>query len=138
MTRLLLGLGVLAGRLFPDIVRARPGRGPARNGRGEGHAREEAAGQAEAGHRQEDAPGDHHGRLAGGREGRTGLTLKIDPEPGAGVTLTSSFGPFKGEMTLEEVLNKICEDKSWGWYVNVRRRSEGRAIFLPRTQGARL
>ncbi|HVK11911.1 MAG TPA: hypothetical protein VM597_24270 [Gemmataceae bacterium] len=49
---------------------------------------------------------------------KTSLTLKIVLEPGAGVTLTSSFGPFKGEMTLEEVLNKICEDKSWGWYVN--------------------
>jgi hypothetical protein len=48
----------------------------------------------------------------------TGLTVRFEPEPKA-VTLTSSFGPFKGEMTLEDVLNKICEDKSWGWYVNV-------------------
>ncbi len=48
----------------------------------------------------------------------TNLTLKIIPNPGDGITLTSSFGPFKGDMTLEEVLNKICEDKSWGWYVN--------------------
>jgi hypothetical protein len=53
------------------------------------------------------------------KEAAGGLTLKIEPAPGQGVTLTSSFGPFKGEMTLEEVLNKICEDKSWGWYVNV-------------------
>ncbi|HJZ91933.1 MAG TPA: tetratricopeptide repeat protein [Gemmataceae bacterium] len=61
----------------------------------------------------------------------TGLTLKIDPDP-KGVTLTSSFGPFKGEMTLEEVLNKICEEKSWGWYVNVGPATDQKngAIFL--------
>jgi hypothetical protein len=53
------------------------------------------------------------------KDATNGLVLKIEPAPGQGVTLTSSFGPFKGEMTLEEVLNKICEEKSWGWYVNV-------------------
>lgn len=46
----------------------------------------------------------------------TNLTLKIQSDP-KGITLTSSFGPFKGEMTLEEVLNKICDDRGWGWYV---------------------
>jgi len=62
----------------------------------------------------------------------TSLTLKIEPAPGQGVTLTSSFGPFKGEMTLEEVLNKICEEKSWGWYVNVGPATDQKngAIFL--------
>lgn len=62
----------------------------------------------------------------------TGLTLRIDVAPGQGVTLTSSFGPFKGEMTLEDVLNKICEDKSWGWYVNSTKVGDQKdgAIFL--------
>ena len=66
------------------------------------------------------------------KEAAGGLTLKIEPAPGQGVTLTSSFGPFKGEMTLEEVLNKICEDKSWGWYVNVAAASDQKngTIFL--------
>lgn len=45
------------------------------------------------------------------------LPLKIDVYPGQGVTLTSSF-ELKGEMTLAEALDKICADKSWGWYVN--------------------
>jgi hypothetical protein len=48
----------------------------------------------------------------------TKLDLKIEPLPGSGVTLTSSF-ELKGEMTLAEALDKICSDKSWGWYVNV-------------------
>jgi len=62
----------------------------------------------------------------------SGLTQKIEIAPGQGVTLTSSFGPFKGEMTLEEVLNKICEDKSWGWYVNNAPKGDQKdgAIFL--------
>ncbi|MSR53389.1 MAG: hypothetical protein EXS09_08865 [Gemmataceae bacterium] len=62
----------------------------------------------------------------------TGLTQKIEIATGQGVTLTSSFGPFKGEMTLEEVLNKICEDKSWGWYVNNAPKGDQKdgAIFL--------
>lgn len=62
----------------------------------------------------------------------TGLTQKIEIASGQGVTLTSSFGPFKGEMTLEEVLNKICEDKSWGWYVNNAPKGDQKdgAIFL--------
>ena len=47
----------------------------------------------------------------------TGLTLKIDVIPGQGVTLTSSF-ELKGDMTLEEALDRICKDKSWGWYIN--------------------
>jgi hypothetical protein len=66
------------------------------------------------------------------KEATGGLTLKIEPAPGQGVTLTSSFGPFKGEMTLEEVLNKICEDKAWGWYVNVGPATDQKngAIFL--------
>jgi len=66
------------------------------------------------------------------KEATNGLTLKIEPAPGQGVTLTSSFGPFKGEMTLEEVLNKICEEKSWGWYVNVGPAADQKngAIFL--------
>jgi hypothetical protein len=50
----------------------------------------------------------------------TSIEVKIDKVPGtAGVTFTSSFGPLKGEMTLEEILAKICEDKNWGWYVNL-------------------
>jgi len=66
------------------------------------------------------------------KEATNGLALKIEPAPGQGVTLTSSFGPFKGEMTLEEVLNKICEEKSWGWYVNVGPAADQKngAIFL--------
>jgi tetratricopeptide repeat protein len=66
------------------------------------------------------------------KESTGGLDVKIEPAPGQGVTLTSSFGPFKGEMTLEEVLNKICEDKSWGWYVNVGPATSQKngAIFL--------
>jgi len=66
------------------------------------------------------------------KEATSGLALKIEPAPGQGVTLTSSFGPFKGEMTLEEVLNKICEEKSWGWYVNVGPASDQKngSIFL--------
>jgi hypothetical protein len=61
----------------------------------------------------------------------TMLTLRIEPAPGAGVTLTSSF-ELKGEMTLEEALNKLCEDKSWGWYVNVGKPGDQKdgAIFL--------
>jgi len=61
----------------------------------------------------------------------TGITLKIEPAPGSGVTLTSSF-ELKGEMTLAEALTKLCEEKSWGWYVNVAKpgdQKEG-AIFL--------
>jgi len=46
------------------------------------------------------------------------VTLKIEPAPGQGVTLTSSF-ELKGEMTTTEALDKLCSDKSWGWYVNV-------------------
>lgn len=63
----------------------------------------------------------------------TGLTQKIEIPPGmAGVTLTSSFGPFKGEMTLEEVLNKIVAEKDWGWYVNSTKVGDQKdgAIFL--------
>jgi len=62
----------------------------------------------------------------------TGLTQKIEIAAGQGVTLTSSFGPFKEEMTLEEVLNKICEDKSWGWYVNIAPKGDQKdgAIYL--------
>jgi hypothetical protein len=61
----------------------------------------------------------------------TMLTLRIEPAPGAGVTLTSSF-ELKGEMTLEEALNKLVEEKSWGWYVNVGRPGDQKdgAIFL--------
>ena len=54
--------------------------------------------------------------------------------------MTSSFGPFR-EMTFEEVLNKICEEKSWGWYVNVGPASDQKngSIFLTtKPQGARL
>lgn len=61
----------------------------------------------------------------------TGLTVKIEPAPGSGVTLTSSF-ELKGEMTLAEALDKLCSDKSWGWYVNIAKpgdQKEG-AIFL--------
>lgn len=61
----------------------------------------------------------------------TGLTVKIEPAPGSGVTLTSSF-ELKGEMTLAEALDKLCADKSWGWYVNIAKpgdQKEG-AIFL--------
>ena len=62
----------------------------------------------------------------------TKLTQKIEVAPGQGVTLPSSFGPFKGEMTLEEVLIKICEDKGWGWYVNIGKKDDQKdgAIFL--------
>jgi len=50
----------------------------------------------------------------------TNIEVKIEKVPGtAGVTFTSSFGPLKGEMTLEEILNKICDDRNWGWFVNV-------------------
>jgi len=61
----------------------------------------------------------------------TGLTLKIEPAPGQGVTLTSSF-ELKGEMTLTEALDKLCSDKSWGWYVNVGKVGDQKdgAIFL--------
>jgi hypothetical protein len=61
----------------------------------------------------------------------TMLTLRIEPAPGSGVTLTSSF-ELKGEMTLEQALNKLCEDKSWGWYVNVGKPGDQKdgAIFL--------
>jgi hypothetical protein len=61
----------------------------------------------------------------------TGLTLKIEPAPGQGVTLTSSF-ELKGEMTLAEALDKLCSDKSWGWYVNVGKAGDQKdgAIFL--------
>jgi len=61
----------------------------------------------------------------------TGLTLKIEPAPGQGVTLTSSF-ELKGEMTLAEALDKLCSDKSWGWYVNVGKVGDQKdgAIFL--------
>jgi hypothetical protein len=61
----------------------------------------------------------------------TKLTLKIEPAPGQGVTLTSSF-ELKGEMTLAEALDKLCSDKSWGWYVNVGKEGDQKdgAIFL--------
>jgi hypothetical protein len=61
----------------------------------------------------------------------TMLTLRIEPAPGSGVTLTSSF-VLKGEMTLEEALNKLCEEKSWGWYVNVGKAGDQKdgSIFL--------
>jgi hypothetical protein len=49
----------------------------------------------------------------------TGVTIKIEKVPGTqGITFTSSF-ELKGEMTLEQAINKICDDRSWGWYVNV-------------------
>lgn len=49
----------------------------------------------------------------------TGITIKIEKVPGTqGITFTSSF-ELKGEMTFQEALNKICDDRSWGWYVNV-------------------
>ena len=48
----------------------------------------------------------------------TGVTVKIQPAPGQGVTLTSSF-ELKGEMTVADALDKLCADKSWGWYVHV-------------------
>jgi hypothetical protein len=61
----------------------------------------------------------------------TMLTLKIEPAPGSGVTLTSSF-ELKGEMTLAEALDKLCADKSWGWYVNIGKKDDQKdgAIFL--------
>jgi hypothetical protein len=61
----------------------------------------------------------------------TGLTIKIEPAPGQGVTLTSSF-ELKGEMTLAEALDKLCADKSWGWFVNVGKPGDQKdgAIFL--------
>lgn len=61
----------------------------------------------------------------------TGLNLKIEPAPGSGVTLTSSF-ELKGEMTLTEALDKLCSDKSWGWYVNIGKKDDQKdgAIFL--------
>jgi hypothetical protein len=61
----------------------------------------------------------------------TGLALKIEPAPGQGVTLTSSF-ELKGEMTLAEALDKLCADKSWGWYVNIGKPGDQKdgAIFL--------
>jgi hypothetical protein len=62
---------------------------------------------------------------------QTKLTLKIVTDP-KGITLTSSFGPFKSGMTIEEILNAICDDRSWGWYVNstkVGDQNDG-AIFL--------
>src|SRR4029079_7959817 len=62
----------------------------------------------------------------------TKVDLKFMPAPGtAGVTLTSSF-ELKGEMTLEEALNKICEDKGWGCYVTVAKPGDQKdgSIFL--------
>ena len=61
----------------------------------------------------------------------TKLTVKIDVAPGQGVTLTSSF-ELKGEMTVAEALDKLCADKSWGWYVNVAKEGDQKdgAIFL--------
>src|SRR5205085_12384227 len=46
-------------------------------------------------------------------------------------TLTSSF-ELKGEMTLAEALDKLCADKSWGWYVNIGKKDDQKdgAIFL--------
>jgi hypothetical protein len=61
----------------------------------------------------------------------TKLTAKIDVAPGQGVTLTSSF-ELKGEMTVAEALDKLCADKSWGWYVNVAKPGDQKdgAIYL--------
>jgi hypothetical protein len=61
----------------------------------------------------------------------TKIDIKILPAPGQGVTLTSSF-ELKGEMTLAEALEKICSDKSWGWYVNVAKPGDQKdgAIFI--------
>jgi hypothetical protein len=53
----------------------------------------------------------------------TGVTIKIEPAPGQGVTLTSSF-ELKGEMTTTEALDKLCSDKNWGWYVHVGKPGE--------------
>jgi hypothetical protein len=65
------------------------------------------------------------------KEATKGLDIKILPAPGQGVTLTSSF-ELKGEMTLAEALDKICSDKSWGWYVNIAKPGDQKdgAIFL--------
>ena len=61
----------------------------------------------------------------------TGVTVKIEPAPGQGVTLTSSF-ELKGEMTVAEALDKLCEEKNWGWYVYVGKSGDQKdgAIFL--------
>lgn len=61
----------------------------------------------------------------------TGVTVKIEPASGQGVTLTSSF-ELKGEMTVTEALDQLCADKSWGWYVNVGKAGDQKdgAIFL--------
>jgi hypothetical protein len=61
----------------------------------------------------------------------TKLTVKIDIAPGQGVTLTSSF-ELKGEMTVADALDKLCVDKSWGWYVNIAKEGDQKdgAIFL--------
>jgi hypothetical protein len=61
----------------------------------------------------------------------TGVTIKIEPAAGQGVTLTSSF-ELKGEMTVTEALDKLCADKNWGWYVNVGKAGDQKdgAIFL--------
>jgi hypothetical protein len=61
----------------------------------------------------------------------TKLTVKVDVAPGQGVTLTSSF-ELKGEMTVAEALDKLCADKSWGWYVNVAKPGDQKdgAIYL--------
>ena len=61
----------------------------------------------------------------------TGVTVKIEPAAGQGVTLTSSF-ELKGEMTVAEALDKLCADKNWGWYVHVGKSGDQKdgAIFL--------
>ncbi|MEZ6142380.1 MAG: hypothetical protein R3B84_17615 [Zavarzinella sp.] len=46
-----------------------------------------------------------------------GGTIRVKPLPGAGVTLTSRFTIKAKQITLEELMNKLCEDKNWGWYV---------------------
>jgi hypothetical protein len=45
-----------------------------------------------------------------------GGNLRLKIAPGQGVTLTSRF-TVKGEKTLAEVLEEICKDRGWGWYV---------------------
>lgn len=59
------------------------------------------------------------------------VTVKIEPLPGAGVNLNAKY-EFKGEMTLEQVLNKIGEESGGGWYVNVAKPNDQKegTIFL--------
>lgn len=128
MTRLFLGLGLLAGAWF--LTPAAPAADPPETAGAKATREKKLKAKLET-EIERKMLRELIKELQSVVKDQAKLTLKIVTDP-KGVSLTSSFGPFKPGTTLEEVLTAVCEDRGWGWYVNstkVGDQNDG-AIFL--------